>query len=124
MPSDERDPTTTVSPGSDHPAPASETGRVRAPARIALGLLVPVGAIGTFFLWLVGWIEFTGCFIGCGDPDRLTGGMLLTGAAIVATGTLLAGWVAVSGSVRRLREAALICAGVAALLVVATVLVP
>ena len=124
MPTDEPTPSTTVARGADDAVPVSDTGRVWLPARIVLGLLVPAGAIPTFYLWLIGWIEFTGCFIACGDPDPLTGGALLTGAAILATGTLLAGWVAVSGTVRRLRRAALICAGIAVLLVIATVLVP
>lgn len=124
MPAHEPDANATIDTTSEPPVPVSASGRVWVPARIALGLLVPAGAIATFYLWLIGWIEFTGCFIACGDPDRLIGGVLLLGAAIVATGTLLAGWVAVSGSVRHLREAAMICGGVTFILVVATVLVP
>jgi hypothetical protein len=122
MSTDDRSTTPTQNDDPVRPVPAARS--VAIPGRIVLGLLVPVGAIATLYLWFIGWVNFTGCFISCGEPDRLAGAALLTGAAAVATGTLLAGWVAITGTLRWLREAALVCAGIVILLVLASLLVP
>lgn len=57
-------------------------------------------------------------------PAGVGGGALLTGAAVRTTGTLLAGSVAASGRVRRLRKAALARGRLSTLVVIATRIAP
>lgn len=72
--------------------------------RAVAGLVVAVpAAIGTLVLYWVGSIEFSGCFIECGDPNRGRGALYLGGAALTSGLTLVAlAWAAGLAGRRRL----------------------
>ena len=109
-------------PGSRYPLLLSRGGRLGVAARIAAGLAAPALGALTFSLWFIGVITFTGCFIGCGTPQPFLGSLLLGGAVLAATGTIVTGWLALSGSTRHLRPVAGVAAGVAGMLAVLSAL--
>jgi len=79
-------------------------GHVPAVIRIVLGVTTPAVGLLTAYLWFMGVVTFTGCFIGCGTPEPVLGSGLLLAAVASATGTIVAAWVALSGSTRYARH--------------------
>lgn len=60
--------------------------------------VIAAGGFGAFVAWFVGIIWFTGCFIGCSEPN-IAGGVALIvlaaaliGAAVAAGGFAFYGW--------------------------------
>lgn len=103
-------------PTSPYPLWLPQDGRLGVGARIASGLAAPALGVVTLYLWFIGVITFTGCFIGCGTPQPVLGSLLLLGAVLAATATVVTGWLAVSGSTRHLRIVSGAAAGLAVLL--------
>jgi hypothetical protein len=80
-------------------APPITTSRMHPAIRVIVGAVVAAAAgWGTLIAWFVGIIEFTGCFISCGDPNPLGGvGLMavaagLLGATVAAVGFAIIGW--------------------------------
>ncbi len=97
--------------------------RLHPVARVALGVTAPALGLLTVYLWFMGVITFTGCFIACGTPEPVLGSGLLLAAIASATGSITAAWLALSGSMRFARHVAAgtaILAGGVALLSVVT----
>lgn len=60
--------------------------------------VIAAGGFGAFVAWFIGIVWYTGCFIGCSDPNVIGGiGMMivaaaLVGAAVAAAGFAFYGW--------------------------------
>lgn len=64
---------------------------IRPIVRVVLGLVSALAAgFGALVAWFVGIVVYTGCFIGCGDPNRPVGSLLMALAAAL-TGVIVAG---------------------------------
>lgn len=110
---------------SESPYPPLETPSrgISVGARVGLGLATLGLAVLTFYLWFIGVITFTGCFIGCGTPQPISGSLLLLGAVAGGTATIVTAWVALSGSSRHLRPVAVAAVAATSLVAVLSVLV-
>lgn len=93
--------------------------------RVIVGAVVAAAAgWGTLIAWFVGIIEFSGCFISCGDANPLGGvGLMavaagLLGATVAAVGFAIIGW-----QKRAMLKLWLIGAGIGAILGIASLAV-
>lgn len=91
-------------------------------ARVFIGAAVAIAAgFGALVTWFIAIVTFTGCFIGCSEPNELGGMGLMVGTAALV-GILVAGlgFAFVGWSRERMLRLWLIGTGVGAILGIAT----
>ena len=88
--------------------------------RAALGVMIAIGfGFTTLALFVIGSIEFSGCFFECTDPNPVGGSLLLAGSTLTAGVVFLAlGWGAGMNLRARLVKSFAVGSGLAALLII------